>query len=349
MQSLKQRALRSLRMGGVYAAATIPVGLGATLLSIALVEASHHALPREMRGDIALLVNLAPASATGFAMYFSLARWAARREMLARGIVGHVLRAWPLYVVTSWLGILLMPSIVQGRLHGFDQLLLWPWLACLGGLAGDTLAAWFDWPPARRPVAVLVVISIAGGVVIYTVAWSRRVPTSPMFATIGLPGPRADAGRRCGHMYTRPAWHSLPTREIACIGPLRPPPHSYVGGRPEATVDAYNRRVTHAGRSWAIGDSASWDRVRDSVRIALERRGGAPWTCGRTNRHHLDHIRAIVYWRFPGYMVRLSAYSYIPGTPEARRATWLLQLDAYPGAAPECEFARRRGAARGRR
>lgn len=346
--TFRQRVVGSLRISGLYAALLVPVGLVAVVLSIAGVEGSQHLAPRLARRALLVPANLVPPLAAGLAAYFALGRWLARREQLARGIVAHAIRAWPLYTVALWLGALLLVEVISH--DGFtptSQLILWPLLGAIGAILGDMLAAWLEWPPARHPASVLALSATVLGAGFAAALWTRHYPSTPIFAVMGLAGPRADAGRSCGHMYRRLLWHSLPTRRVVCEGPTYRDGGRFASG-PRVTTDALTRRVTHATRTWQAPDSTRWEQSQDSVRIALQRHGGREIDCERPGRQwDLQHMRPAAFWQFPGFSVRMIAYSFIPGMPVGQRPEWLIQLDVYPGGAPECRAAwRMRRAAR---
>lgn len=99
------------------------------------------------------------------------------------------------------------------------------------------------------------------------------------------------------------------------------------------TFDPLTRRVTMVQRTWPVPDSLSWARARDSVASRLDDSGGQRIVC--LAGVPLEHLLYNQLWRFPGHDVRLVAYRWRPPQvpPE-----WMLQVDAFAGAAPECEL-----------
>lgn len=141
------------------------------------------------------------------------------------------------------------------------------------------------------------------------VAWLEYYPASPMITGVGLPGPRADADRRCRAMYRQLpgpgsygfrihgpgdlvyTWPEkrrsfgrvvqVPTRQIVCEGSagLR-----FRDESQRVSLDAITRRISHAQRWWFLEDSASWERARDSIAAAMMRLGGRDLLCREFKR-----------------------------------------------------------------
>ena len=171
------------------------------------------------------------------------------------------------------------------------------------------------------------------GALVCALAWFEYYPASPMITAIGLPGPRANEGRDCGNMY-RDVLHRVrvPMRELVCRSGHTLNSHD----QQDVTLDALTRRISHAERFWALPDSASWQKARDSIPMAMQRLGGRPLTCWKNpNALAITHIRSTDYWKFRSYVVRVIAYR----QPDDRLGTpWLLQLDAYPEKPYECVY-----------
>lgn len=168
---------------------------------------------------------------------------------------------------------------------------------------------------------------VAGGI-----AWSNYYPASDMIGAAGLPGRTASgAGRQCQHWYRNSSLGPVPVRRVTCYGPYRSGP-AQLRHDERVGYDPVTRRVTHVHREWEADDSLAWVQAQDSVAAALERRGGRLVSCGQVSPV-LEHIRSRLIWRFSGYDVRLTAYRGIPGQSVLR---WILQVDAFPGGAPEC-------------
>ena len=175
-------------------------------------------------------------------------------------------------------------------------------------------------------MAIRILISaILAFALVGAFAWFRYYPASPMITTIGLPGPRADAGRSCGANYRKLKYvRWVPTRDFLCRGPSRI--EASFREEEDVTLDTFTRRIGHAQRLWSQPDSNSWQRTRDSVAVKMQSLGGRPISCPQPPRGPHRNIVESKYWRFSSYFVRLTAYrvvDHIDGGP------WLLQLDGY--------------------
>ena len=161
--------------------------------------------------------------------------------------------------------------------------------------------------PQRRSI-VFGSIFVAGLMVI---AWTDYYPRSPMFATLGMAGPRANSGRECqsGHEPTFMGW--LTRRSIQCramwLGPDR---FSYFES---ANLAGLSRILVRAGRGWTTLDSTQWRVQRDSIVTAIQQRGGREFACKYAPQS--DDRVTYRYWRFPNYYVRLVAYIQNPYSP----------------------------------
>jgi hypothetical protein len=162
-------------------------------------------------------------------------------------------------------------------------------------------------------------------------AWFEYYPASSMITTIGLPGPGANVERRCGNMY-RQVGHDtrIPTRELVCRGRDS---WGYLREEQEVRLDALTRRISNARRFWAVSDSASWEKTRDSIASAMNHLGGRRIACWKNPNDSLLRIRETQYWKFPTYSVRFVAYR---TDDDHKRSPWLLQLDGYPQLPYEC-------------
>ncbi len=178
---------------------------------------------------------------------------------------------------------------------------------------------------------MLIVIFLIVGVV----GWQRYYPSSAMFQSLGLPGPRANTGRRCGGWYRQRSWGRTPTREITCR-----PTGSLLGfwNQQEVELDRLTRQITSARRLWPLPDSTVSATVQDSVERVLGATGGRVMNCLPPIQIPTE-LRTVRAWRFPTYSVRFVAYHFLgarhpyrlSGPPE-----WMLQLDGYPGDPPDC-------------
>lgn len=182
-----------------------------------------------------------------------------------------------------------------------------------------------------RIVGTLIVIFLVVGVV----AWQRYYPSSQMFQSLGLPGPRANTDRRCGGWYRQRSWGRTPTREVTCR-----PTGRQLGflDRQEVELDRLTRQITSAHRTWQLPDSTAWATAQDSVGRVLDATGGRVMNC-LPPIPVPTRILIVRAWHFPTYSVRFVAYHFLgarhpyglTGPPE-----WLLQIDGYPGDPPDC-------------
>ena len=90
------------------------------------------------------------------------------------------------------------------------------------------------------------------------------------------------------------------------------------------TIDALTRRIGHPERVWRVADSAAWVRTRDSISIEMVRLGGKRFFC-EPNSIPPMRIQDALYWNFPGFVARLTAYP----VRETSGRRWLLRLDGY--------------------
>ena len=97
------------------------------------------------------------------------------------------------------------------------------------------------------------------------------------------------------------------------------------------TIDALTRRIGHPERVWRVADSAAWVRARDSISIEMARLGGKRFFC-EPNSIPAMRIQDALYWNFPGFVARLTAYP----VRETSGRGWLLRLDGYGKDAIPC-------------
>lgn len=179
--------------------------------------------------------------------------------------------------------------------------------------------------PQRR--SIVFGSLFVGGLLV--IAWLEYYPASPMLEMIGLPGPRANSGLRCGSYYRQTVLGRVPTREMACRVPTIADPLE----RQEVRMDVLNRRIVHGVRLWRVPDSVRWKTEGDSVGLVLTRLGGHEFACPKNPFGHPPHVRGTRFWRFSKFYVRLVAYAWEEFPPERR---WMLQLDGYPTLPPDC-------------
>jgi hypothetical protein len=165
------------------------------------------------------------------------------------------------------------------------------------------------------------------------IAWQEYYPSSPMFETIGIPGPRANSGRRCGRSVLQTRFGNWPTRDVSCHGPNLFPP----GERHEENVgvDLLTRQTRAARRFWSVPDSIQWQQQRDSIPLALARLGGREISCLRPVDQDLPWLMKSSYWKFPSYYVRMTSYEFSDSVARGM-PRWDLQLDGYSNLPQEC-------------
>lgn len=168
-------------------------------------------------------------------------------------------------------------------------------------------------------------------------AWLDYFAGSDLVTAIGLPGPSADVGTRCGHWARRYGRFHVPTRRVTCSRQRAMLwPRRFDEQRVE--VDLLTRRVESATRSWTPTDSLTWQQTVDSVRVAVRQRGGLPLPCTRPERT-ISNIELMEHWRVGDHTERLIVYHWTPENSlngEWRWQPWMLQLDAYAGGPPDC-------------
>jgi hypothetical protein len=122
------------------------VAIGAVLVEGACIEFANLVLPRGFGGNaFGWALNVVPGAAVGFFTFRRPAREAA--ELDPRPVVGHLMRATPLYLVVIVGTIALVIGTRSGALALVGQLLLWPVVAWFGALVADVVAL------QRRPLA----------------------------------------------------------------------------------------------------------------------------------------------------------------------------------------------------
>lgn len=187
----------------------------------------------------------------------------------------------------------------------------------------STLLATVTSPSRLQPAALAATVLLA----LALIAWRNHFPQSPMIAAVGLPGATAaDAGRRCERWFLLTRWGRLPLREASCRAPSTRQrfEEGYVA------FDIWTRRMTHVHRRFGVDDSPHLRHVRDSMVAALKERGAQFVSCARGSS--LPHILESSIWRLDGYDVRITGYRMI----EPDYHGWFIQVDGFPGAAPEC-------------
>jgi len=164
-------------------------------------------------------------------------------------------------------------------------------------------------------------------------AWQHHYPASPMFAQLGIPGPRADTDRHCVGQDRLRFRVLTPTRLETCWGSVAAGPFF---DQQTVELDRVTRRITRADRTWTLPDSVAWSTSQDSIRHVLAAAGGQRLAC-RTVAS--DLITSVEAWRFATYSVRLVAYSFSVAQRGHCQSVWRLQLDGYLGEPADCRSA----------
>ena len=153
-----------------------------------------------------------------------------------------------------------------------------------------------------------------------------------MFAALGMSGPRANSGRRCGGFfrYTILSRFRVPTRGLVCRhdGPL----YSELMLSDEVGMDRITRQLTSVSRRWSEPDSAHWVQAQDSLARAMERLGGQQISCN-TSPYADAQGWPSRFWKFPNYYVR----SYFAHWPRDRAPEeWVAQVSGFTNPPEEC-------------
>lgn len=123
-----------------YALIWLPVailGCLVTLLTISLVNALNL---KYLPDWVGLALNLVPGFGVGVWSYYSFARRQQRRTAVTVPPAGHLRRAAPLYVISGFLGAVIVANYRDPGFGLVAQLFVWPLMVTLGGILGDRLA-----------------------------------------------------------------------------------------------------------------------------------------------------------------------------------------------------------------
>ncbi|MGH7517088.1 MAG: hypothetical protein ACREOC_06420 [Gemmatimonadales bacterium] len=127
------------RVAGLYALALVPVGGVALAVSGWVMDLSTHQAPGLPSGVDGWALNLLPASAVGLLGYLALARFVGDGCPGGHWLRGHTRRSAALYLVALGLGVLLLHDGRSPDFWSLGQLVLWVWLAAVGGIVADGL------------------------------------------------------------------------------------------------------------------------------------------------------------------------------------------------------------------
>ena len=128
----------------LYALTLLPVGAVAVALSGWVMNISGNQAPRAPSGLGGWALNIVPALATGLLAYFALARFVDVTSSGSPSFAAHAKRSAVLYVVALGLGVVMLHDAGSQDFWSLGQLVLWLWLAAVGGIVADALAYLLD-------------------------------------------------------------------------------------------------------------------------------------------------------------------------------------------------------------
>jgi ABC-type amino acid transport system permease subunit len=140
------------RAAGLYAATFVPAAGAAVALNAWVMDLSKNQAPRMPSGLDVWALNVVPALAAGLLVYFIMAHFVHARLTGAHSLVRHIRRSAAPYFVALGLGALLLHDGRSPDFWTFGQIVLWPWLVAVAGIAADGLTAMH----ARRRTAAAV-------------------------------------------------------------------------------------------------------------------------------------------------------------------------------------------------
>jgi hypothetical protein len=127
------------RAAGLYALALVPAGSVALAVSGWVMDLSKAQAPGLPSGVDGWAINTVPALAAGLLVYLALARFVGAGHAGGHSLGGHARRSAALYLVALGLGALLLHDGRSPDFWSFGQLVLWLWLAAVGGIVADGL------------------------------------------------------------------------------------------------------------------------------------------------------------------------------------------------------------------
>jgi hypothetical protein len=135
------KSLTDNGVAGVYAIAFVVVAVAAVAASAGVMDLFHRG-GQGAPGDLAgWLLNLLPSLCVGAAAYLGLARAVLRGGASPRRWRRHLRRSAALYLVALGFGILLLHDGGNPDFWRFGQLVLWPWVTAVAGIAADAITA----------------------------------------------------------------------------------------------------------------------------------------------------------------------------------------------------------------
>ena len=122
-----------------YVLIWIPVAVLGCFASFGVLTLSNVLDLRYLPDWIVLAMNILPAFVSGAGCYYV----AGRRERVSEGAstppTKHLLRAWPLYLISGLLITYIWSERSDKSFGLWAQLVVWPLAATLGGIVGDLL------------------------------------------------------------------------------------------------------------------------------------------------------------------------------------------------------------------
>jgi hypothetical protein len=129
------------RAAGLYTLALVPTTAAAVVLSAWVMDLSSQG-SGQPSGSAEWALNIVPALAVGWLVYFILARVVGRRQASAHSFGAHARRSVALYVIVIGLGVLLAHDGPSPDFWSFGQLVLWPFVAAAAGIMADGFTMW---------------------------------------------------------------------------------------------------------------------------------------------------------------------------------------------------------------
>jgi hypothetical protein len=102
-----------------------------------MMDLSKNQAPGAPSGIAGWALNIVPSLAAGLVVYFALAQFvgASGRPSLS----AHFRRSAALYILAAGLGAILVHDAGSADFWSMGQLVLWLWLAAIGGIVADGL------------------------------------------------------------------------------------------------------------------------------------------------------------------------------------------------------------------
>jgi hypothetical protein len=132
--------MTSGRAAALYALAWIPVAAGAVIVTGTLFDLAHYTARRPDTASEWLL-NVLPPAVLGFGVYWWLSRFVCRRQPQGHSPAMHFRRMSPLYLIALPAGAVVLHDAPSQDFWGLGQLMLWPWLASVAGIAADAFTS----------------------------------------------------------------------------------------------------------------------------------------------------------------------------------------------------------------